>query len=90
MRTAVPIRFQTLQTAQQKDYSLLMKVARDEICRLRSFHGGGIKSPRQLICLYGKIVVPAPLQQHMVNRHHDFLCHPGTDRTEDTVSQHFI
>src|SRR5688572_4662968 len=47
---------------------------------------GGIT--RQLICHRGKIVVPTLLQKHVVDWYHTVLCHPGMNRTEETISQH--
>src|SRR5688500_17952870 len=47
---------------------------------------GGIT--RQLICHKGKIVVPTLLQKHVINWYHTVLCHPGMNRTKETISQH--
>ena len=47
---------------------------------------GGIT--RQLICHNGKIVVPTLLQKHVIDWYHTILCHPGQNRTEETIAQH--
>jgi len=54
---------------------------------LKSFHGGG--KERELIVYKDKIVVPQTLQKRIVDWYHTFLCHPGINRTEETISQHF-
>jgi transposase InsO family protein len=48
--------------------------------------GGGIT--RELICKNAKIVLPTLLQKHVMNWYHAILCHPGMNRTEETISQH--
>ena len=47
---------------------------------------GGIT--RQLICYKEKIVVPKLLQKHVIGWYHTVLCHPGINRTEETIGQH--
>ena len=53
---------------------------------LKDFHGGG--KTRALVCFNDKIVVPNKLQKHVVDWYHTVLCHPGINRTEETISQH--
>ena len=36
-----------------------------------------------------KIVVPQTLQKRVIDFYHTTLCHPGINRTEETISQHF-
>src|SRR5687767_5853606 len=48
--------------------------------------GGGIT--RQLICHKNKIGVPTILQKHVINWYHTVLCHPGMNRTVETISKH--
>ena len=43
---------------------------------------------RQLICVKDKIVVPKLLQKHVIDWYHTVLCHPGMNRTDETISQH--
>ena len=40
------------------------------------------------MCFNDKIVVPNKLQKHVVDWYHTVLCHPGINRTEETISQH--
>ena len=53
---------------------------------LKDFHGGG--KTLSLTCFKDKIVVPTLLQKHVINWYHTLLCHPGINRTEETISQH--
>src|SRR5687767_15543058 len=47
---------------------------------------GGIT--RQLICYNGRIAVPTLLQKHVIDWYHTVLCHPGINRTEESIAQH--
>ena len=53
---------------------------------IKDFHGGG--KTRALVCYKDKIVVPTKLQKHVIDWYHTVLCHPGINRTEETISQH--
>lgn len=53
---------------------------------LTDFHGGG--KSRTLVCYKNKIVVPTKLQKHTIDWYHTVLCHPGINRTEETIAQH--
>ena len=53
---------------------------------IQFFHGGRIQ--KELICHNEKIVVPKLLQRHVIDWYHTVLCHPGINRTEETISQH--
>jgi len=83
-----PLSYRVLGEHQAKDKTL-MKAMKDNDSRysLQSFHGGG--KERELICHNGKIVVPRKLQARLVEWYHTFLCHPGINRTEETIGQHF-
>ena len=48
--------------------------------------GGG--TTKQLACYKDKIVIPKMLQKHVIDWYHTVLCHPGINRTEETISQH--
>ena len=54
---------------------------------LKVFHGGG--KSRQLLCFNDKIAIPKTLEDKVVEWYHSTLCHPGRDRTEQTIRQHF-
>ena len=84
---AYPLRLKTIMREQQKDQVLLTNARKpDTRYQITSFRGGGIN--RKLICLNGKIVIPATLQKRVVNWYHETLCHPGETRTENTISQY--
>ena len=60
---------------------------RDSKYTLETFHGGGMS--RDLICKHKtKICIPTTLQKRTVSWYHENLCHPGINRTEDTIRQH--
>ena len=82
-----PLNYQHLKIAQEKDKTL-MKILRikDTHYKLKKFHGGG--KTTFLICYKDKIVVPALLQRHVIMWYHTTLCHPGINRTEETIGQH--
>ena len=40
------------------------------------------------MCHNGKIVIPKLLQRHVIYWYHTTLCHPGVNRTEESISQH--
>ena len=43
----------------------------------------------QLITYKDKIYIPTPLQQSIVTWYHEYLCHPGENRTEETIRSNF-
>ena len=43
----------------------------------------------ELLCHNGKICVPNVSQGHLTKWCHEMLLHPGIDRTEETINQHF-
>ena len=53
---------------------------------LKDFHGGG--KTFSLVCYKDKIVIPKLLQRHITDWYHTMLCHPGINRTEETIGQH--
>ena len=83
-----PLKYSTLQRAQQQDKSLHRVLNKSENqYRFTTFRGGGIH--HTLICHNGKIVIPESLQKQVVEWYHQTLCHPGMTRTEQTIRQHF-
>jgi len=83
-----PLSYRVLGKHQAKDKQILKVLQKDNSpYHLKSFHGGGTE--RELICKNDKIVVPHALQKRMVDWYHNYLCHPGINRTEETISQHF-
>jgi RNase H-like domain found in reverse transcriptase/Reverse transcriptase (RNA-dependent DNA polymerase)/Integrase zinc binding domain len=83
----LPVTYHVLHSEQQRDQALLKATHINKQYQLKSFHGGG--TGRTLICLHNKIVVPRTLQKRVVQWYHDILCHPGINRTEETIRQHF-
>ena len=82
-----PLNYRHLQIAQDKDKTML-KILKMENTQyvLKDFHGGG--KTISLICYKEKIVIPALLQRHVIMWYHTTLCHPGINRTEETIGQH--
>ena len=64
-----------------------MKELTSDIYLLASFHGG--EGNIELVCHKDKIVVPPALQSQIVEWYHSYLGHPGINRTEQTIKQHF-
>jgi hypothetical protein len=54
---------------------------------LKKFDGGG--ATVRLLCFKDKIVIPTSLTKQIVQLYHYLLCHPGINRTEETIGQHF-
>ena len=79
----MPVSFKVLARFQQNDRNLQNTVARDSTLSRKTFHGG-----YQLICKGDKIYVPSQLRKHVVKWYHEYLCHPGETRTEETINQH--
>ena len=84
---AMPVTFKLIYNEQRKDARLLLLVKTVKSYHKNTFRGGEDKY--SLICYNGKIVIPEPLQKHIVTWYHHTLCHPGMTRTEETIRQHF-
>ena len=83
-----PLRFSLIEKHQLRDKSLVKAFQADtDKYHLVSFHGGD--GPIDLICHKHKIVVPTTLQKQVVEWYHLYLGHPGINRTEETIGQHF-
>ena len=82
-----PLNYQHLQIAQTKD-NITMKILKlpKTLHMMKNFHGGGKDS--SLVCYKDKIVIPKNIQKHVINWYHTTLCHPGINRTEETIAQH--
>ena len=79
-----PLSPKAIRKAQQKDARLLAK-AKDQPDKYKTKKVEG----HELIMLNGKIVVPTVLQPRILAWYHEYLCHPGTTRTEQTIKQIF-
>ena len=82
-----PVSYYKLDQAQQRDASI-KKILKHPSSKydIKDFHGGG--KTRSLVCYNDKIVVPTKLQKHVIDWYHTVLCHPGINRTEESISQH--
>ena len=86
-----PLRLKQIEQEQNKD-SAVKKLARDPTYTLKAFRGGDKtpKGPRlELLVRENKIVIPSALQRRVAQWYHQILCHPGENRTEQTIRQHF-
>ena len=53
-----------------------------------SFCGGSNININLIIC-EGKIIIPLMLQIYVLKRYNTYLLHPGMDRREEIICQHF-
>ena len=82
------ITYSLIKWQQKQDKSLLAHLWKEpKNYSLQDFHGGD--RSHSLICWNGKIVLPSSLQSRTVHWYHYTLCHPGINRTEETIGQHF-
>jgi hypothetical protein len=82
-----PLEYRVIDRYQQRDRALLAKLKQNASgYAVKPFCGGG--KQRLLICKHDKIVIPKPLRQRVISWYHETLCHPGINRTEETISQH--
>ena len=85
--TSNPLTYSQLEKAQQADSDIKKILAMDKtLYHLKNFHGGG--KYRMLVCYKDKIVVPKLIQKHVITWYHNILCHPGINRTEESIGQH--
>ena len=81
-----PVNLKLIQDEQQKDQDLMQVIkVKKEGFSVKNFRGGG--KVRSMICYKGKIVIPKVLQQKITHWYHTYLCHPGQNRTEETIRQ---
>ena len=82
-----PLNYQHLKIAQDRDKTIQKLLTKPtSLYVLKEFHGGG--KTTSLICHNDKIVIPGLLQKHVIMWYHTTLCHPGINRTEETIGQH--
>jgi RNase H-like domain found in reverse transcriptase/Integrase zinc binding domain len=77
-----PLKFQVIHKYQRANKTL--KTTQHQ---LKSFHGGDIAY--KLMCHNDKIIVPKSLQKYLMEWYHQYLLHPGMNRTNETIKQHF-
>jgi hypothetical protein len=82
-----PLNVKHLLKTQESDRTTMKILAMENTkYELQDFHGGG--KTTALICYRNKIVVPNKLQKTVISWYHTTLCHPGINRTEETIGQH--
>jgi hypothetical protein len=82
-----PLNFRHLLKMQETNKTIMKILAMEDTkYELQDFHGGG--KTTSLICYRNKIVVPGRLQKAVIAWYHTTLCHPGMNRTEETIAQH--
>jgi hypothetical protein len=75
-----PLSYTALGLRQAKDNQILRILQKkDSPYILKYFHGRG--TSRELICHKDKIVVPASQQVQIIDWYHNYLGHPGINRT---------
>ena len=84
---AYPIRYHDISKVQKADAKLKQKQVSHKDYTLNTFCGGNQNNC--LICQKIKICLPMALQNKAVYWYHEMLCHPGENRTEHTLHQHF-
>jgi hypothetical protein len=82
-----PLNYQQLKNDQDKDKTIqkILKMPKT-LYLCKDFHGGGTTT--SLFCFKEMIVIPGRVQKHVINWYHTTLCHPGINRTEETIGQH--
>ena len=85
--SSFPLTYKNIKHAQRHDHELLRSLEQKDTYSLKIFRGGGKK--RELIVYNDKIVIPKSLQRSTVEWYHEYLCHPGETRTEQTIRLHF-
>ena len=87
MSETCPLNYQEIGRAQSKDKQLRKKVVnKQRHYHLKTFKGGGKRW--ELICYKDKIVIAKEQQPQVINWYHNFLGHPGINRTKETIAQH--
>ena len=85
--TSCPINYQLIGHEQSKDKKIRkLALTKPDSYALKEFKSAGKRF--DLICHDDKIVIPSTLQQRIVDWYHNYLGHPGINRTEETISQH--
>jgi hypothetical protein len=84
---AFPVIYQLLAKEQHKGKTLLQQVQTSAFFSFKEFYGG--EQTVSLICHNNRIVIPSTLQKWIVHWYHHILCHPGINRTEESITQHF-
>ena len=87
MSETCPLNYQQIGKAQSKDVALKQKItSKKRHYSLQRFKSAGKRW--ELICYKNKIVIAQDQQDQVIDWYHNFLGHPGINRTEETIAQH--
>ena len=81
-----PLIYQMINKYERTDNDLVEKL---KFANYHTKYFCGGRNTFMLIYKNDKIVVPTILQKYVVHLHHTYILHPGTERIEDTISQHY-
>ena len=78
-----------IHSLQQQDKNLCDIVQKLDRYTIITFLGGYGLPDHSLICKDDKIVIPESLRNRIIDWYHTMLSHPGINRTEESIRQHF-
>ena len=81
-----PLRYALIEREQLKETALQQRVNSPGFSR-KEFRGGN--KSFNLVCYNDKIIVPITLRERVIKWYHEMLVHPGINRTEYAIRQHF-
>ena len=84
-----PLDLALIHSLQQQDKNLCDIVQKSDKYTIITFPEGDGLPDHSLICKDDKIVIPESLQNRIVDWYHTMLSHPGINRTEESIRQHF-
>ena len=83
-----PINIKLIQKYQRQETIIIAKY-KDSTYHKCYFYGGG-NIVLNLITCKDNIFIPSKLQSYVLHSYHTHLLHPGMDRTEAMIPQHFF
>ena len=84
MENEVPIDYAVIAKYQWRDVHLLQKVETSSGVKIKKIQNKSI-----IVDEHDRVLVPRPLRKPIVAWYHQNLCHPGVDRTENTIRRTF-
>ena len=82
-----PLRWSLIAREQAKDSRLQKAAEKFKDYHVKTIRGGDKEF--KLIHYKNKVVIPQSLQTRIATWYHEWLMHPGINRTEQTIRQHF-
>ena len=82
-----PINLRLTQKHQRSEPSI--KVKYKDGTYHKGYFRGGINIYLKLKMCKDKIIIPSIIQSYIVHWYHTYILHPGMDRTEAMIRQHF-